>query len=264
MTKKILIRVSLCAVAVFSLATSLSPATVLQEGNVRLTLLSQVLPHLLPRKQQAPIAVFLSGHVDTVKKGGVPPQLQKLTVNLNKHGSLRSAGLPVCDITQLQPASTERAVANCGDAVVGSGQFWAHIVLPGQDPYATHGRLLVFNGRNNGNPAILAHIYTANPFPTSFVIPFGIKHLHGAGPYGTRLTASFPEALGDWGFVDRIKLTLRRKYHHAGKQVSFFNANCPAAAGTRAAVFDLAQADFAFGDKSLTLGVQKSCGVKGK
>src|SRR3954454_8796435 len=145
MTKKILIRFSLCVVAIFALATSLSPATVLQEGNVRVTLLSQVLPHLLPRKEKAPIAVFLSGHVDTVKKGGVPPQLRKMTVKVNKHGGIDTAGLPVCDITELQPASTERAVENCGDAIVGSGQFWAHIVLPGQEPYPTHGPLLVFN-----------------------------------------------------------------------------------------------------------------------
>ena len=95
------------------------------------------------------------------------------------------------------------------------------------------------------------------------MIPFEIRHLSG-GPYGTRLTASFPEALGDWGFVDRIKLTLRRKYDHGGKQLSYFNANCPATKGTRSAVFALAQADFAFGDKNLSLEVSKACGVKGE
>jgi hypothetical protein len=236
---------------------------VIQDGNVRVTLLSQVQPHLLPRREKAPIAVFLSGHVQTVKKGGVPPQLRKMTVNVNKHGGINTSGLPVCDITQLQPATTERAIENCGDAIVGSGQFWAHIVLPGQDPYPTHGRLLVFNGKRNGKPVILAHIFTANPFATSFVIPFAIQKLH-SGPYGTRLIASFPHALGDWGFVDRIKLTLRRKYQVAGKQESYFTANCPAAPGTNNAVFALAAADFAFGDKSLTLQVSKSCGVKGE
>lgn len=230
---------------------------------MRITLLSLVQPHLLPRHEKAPIAVFLSGHVDTVKAGGVPPQLQQMTVNVNKHGSIRTEGLPVCDIKEIQPSSTQRAVSNCGDAVVGSGQFWAHIVLPGQDPYPTHGRLLVFNGKRNGKKAILAHIYTANPFPTSFVIPFSIEHLN-SGPYGTRLTASFPHTLGDWGFVDRIKLTLRRKYQRGGKQLSYFNANCPALPGTRAASFALAAADFSFGGKSLTLKVNKSCGVLGE
>jgi hypothetical protein len=95
------------------------------------------------------------------------------------------------------------------------------------------------------------------------VIPFSIERLN-KGAYGTRLNASFPDALGDWGFVDRIKLTLRRKYQHGGKQASYFSANCPAPSGTRTAVFALAKADFAFGDKALTLKVNKSCGVKGK
>jgi hypothetical protein len=263
MSKRNVIRAALCTAAMFLLVTQLAPATVLQQGNVRVTLLSQVQPRLLPRTEKAPIAVFLSGHVDTVKKGGVPPQLRRMTVNVNKHGGIDTDGLPVCDITELQPASTERAVENCGDAIVGSGQFWAHIVLPGQEPYPTHGRLLVFNGQRNGKAAILTHIYTANPFPTSFVIPFSIVKIN-KGAYGTRLTASFPDALGDWGFVDRIKLTLRRKYQRGNKQASYFSANCPAPEGARTAVFPLAKADFAFGDKALTLKVNKSCGVKGK
>jgi hypothetical protein len=263
MRRRVVIRAAVAAAALFLLATQLAPATVKQDGNVRITLLSLVQPHLLPRHVKAPIAVFLSGHVDTVRSGGVPPQLQKMTIDVNRHGSVRTDGLPVCEIAEIQPSSTERALQNCGDAIVGSGQFWAHIVLPGQEPYPTHGRLLVFNGRRNGERAILAHIYTAKPFPTSFVIPFGVKRISG-GPYGTRLTAAFPDALGDWGFVDRIKLTLRRKYERGGKHLSYFNANCPALPGTRAATFDLASADFAFGDKSLTLKVRKSCGVKGR
>jgi hypothetical protein len=250
-----------CAVSVAALAAALAPGAVLQQGNLRITLLSQVQPHLLPRTEQAPIAVFLSGHVAAVDQG-VPPQLRGFTVNVNRHGSLRSKGLPVCDIAQIQPSTTERAVSICGPAVIGSGQFWAHIVLPGQDPYPTHGRLLVFNGRRHGKPVILAHIYTANPFATSFVIPFAIHHLHG-GPYGTRLSADLPRALGTWGYVDRIKLTLRRKYKVGGRTRSYFNANCPAQPGTRSAVFQLAQADFTFGQKSVTLSVPKSCGVKG-
>ena len=257
---RLLLASALLALAV---GASISNATVLQTGNLRLTLLSQVQPHILPRHEQAPIAVFLSGHVDTVDKG-VPPQLRGLTIRINRHGSLRSEGLPVCDISQIQPSSTERAVEACGPAVIGSGQFWAHIVLSGQDPYPTHGRLLVFNGRVKGRPAVLAHIYTANPFATSFVIPFVINRIRGGGTYGTRLSASLPQALGTWGFVDRIKLTLRRKYRFRGEAKSFFNANCPAPKGTRSSVFELAQADFTFGGKKLRLGVNKSCGVKGE
>jgi hypothetical protein len=239
---------------------SLAKATVVQEGNLRITVLSQVLPYKLPRVGTAPIAVFVAGHLDA-PHGGIPPQLQEMTVEVNKHGLLQSRGLATCPLRKLQPASTERALASCGDAVIGSGQFWAHIVLPDQGAYRTHGRLLIFNGRQRGKPVIFTHIFTANPFFSSFVIPFGVAKIdHGA--YGTRLTASLPQALGDWGYVDRIKLTLKRKYTHQGKQLSYFNAGCPAPKGVRRTVFPLALASFDFADGvSISAKVEKACAV---
>jgi hypothetical protein len=254
-------RAALLATAVGLLAcASLASATVIQQGNLRITVLSQVQPYKLPREGTAPIAVFVSGHLDA-PHGGIPPQLQKMTVKVNKHGLLQSKGLPTCPLRMLQPASTERALASCGDAVIGSGQFWAHIVLPDQGAYGTHGRLLIFNGKQKGRPVIFTHIFTANPFFSSFVIPFGIQKI-AKGAYGTELTASLPQALGDWGYVDRIKLTLKRKYTYRGKQLSYFNAGCPAPKGTKRTVFPLALASFDFSeDVSISAKVEKACAV---
>jgi hypothetical protein len=237
-------------------------AVVVQQGGLRITVLSQIKPFQLPREGTAPIAVFVAGHVATTN-GAVPPQLQQMSVKVNRHGLLQSKGLAVCEIPQIQPASTERALQSCPDAVIGSGQFWAHIVLPGQDPYPTRGRLLIFNGREKGRPVLLAHIFTSNPFFSSFVITFSIKKISN-GPYGTELTASLPQALGSWGFVDRIKLTLRRKYQYLGKQRSYFNAGCPAPAGTRLTSFRLAEATLSFeAGRELSATVTKACRVKG-
>ena len=254
-------RLAWLATAVGLLAcASLASATVIQQGNLRITVLSQILPYKLPRVGTAPIAVFVSGHLDA-PKGGIPPQLQKMTVEVNKHGLLQSKGLPTCPLRALQPASSERALSSCGDALIGSGQFWASIVLPDQGAYPTHGRLLIFNGRQKGRPVIFTHIFTANPFFSSFVIPFKLqKANHGA--YGTKLTASLPEALGDWGYVDRIKLTLKRKYTWKGRQLSYFNAGCPAPQGTKRTVFPLALASFDFAeDMSIAAKVEKACAV---
>jgi len=240
---------------------SLAQAAVIQEGNVRITVLSQILPYKLPRHGTAPIAVFVSGHL-AEPHGGIPPQLKQMTVEVNKHGLLQSKGLPTCSLRQIQPASTERAMSSCGDALIGSGQFWAHIVLPDQGAYPTHGRLLIFNGRQGGKPVIFTHIFTANPFFSSFVIPFAISKIQ-KGPYGTKLTASLPQALGDWGYVDRIKLTLKRKYRFKGRRLSYFNAGCPAPEGSKRTVFPLALASFAFGEGlSISAKVEKACGVK--
>ena len=185
-----------------------------------------------------------------------------MTVEVNKHGLLQSKGLPSCPLRRIQPASTERALSSCGDALIGSGQFWAHIVLPDQGAYPTHGRLLIFNGRQKGRPVIFTHIFTANPFFSSFVIPFAISKIR-KGAYGTKLTASLPQALGDWGYVDRIKLTLKRKYQYKGKQLSYFNAGCPAPKGSKRTVFPLALASFAFGEGlEISAKVEKACGVR--
>jgi hypothetical protein len=191
---------------------SVASAAVVQQGNLRITVQSQLQPYKLPRTEKAPIAVFVSGHVAT-PTGETPPQLQAMTVLVNRHGLLQSRGLPTCQLHQVQPASDERAL--------------------------TH----------------------TQPFSTSFVITFAIRKI-SQGPYGTELSASLPQALGNWGFVNRIKLTLRRKYRYGGRELSYFNASCPAPRGTRAASYPLAKASFAFSEaQAVTLTVQKSCGV---
>lgn len=250
------------ALASALLLGTLSSAAVVQQDNLRITVLSQIQPYKLPRQGTAPIAVFIAGHIGT-PDGSVPPQLERMSVKVNRHGLLQSTGLPTCTLPQVEAVSTGRALQQCSEALVGSGRFWATIVLPDQRPYPTRGRLLVFNGQQNGKPVLFAHIYTTSPFATSFVITFAIKRI-SKGPYGTELSASLPQALGSWGFVDRIKLTLRRKYTYGGKQRSYFNAGCPAPKGTNRTVFPLALADFFFaGHKQIGLSVDKSCGVAG-
>jgi hypothetical protein len=249
------------ALALVFLGGTAATATVIQSGNLRLTVLAQVEPPKLPRNTPAPIAVFISGHVGTVD-GSVPPQLQTMTVKVNRHGLLQSKGLPFCTLPEIQPGSTQRALADCSDALVGSGRFWASVVFPDQRPYPTRGRLLVFNGRVANKPVLFAHIFTTQPFASSFVVSFALKHID-QGPYGTELSASLPQALGNWGFVDRIKLTLKRKYRYQGKELSYFNAACPAPKGTATASFPLATADFDFaGGEQISATVTKSCRVK--
>jgi hypothetical protein len=235
-------------------------AAVVQEGNLRITVLSQVKPFKLPRTGTAPIAIFVSGHVAAVD-GETPPQLQRMTIDVNRHGVLQHRGLPTCPLSRIKTASSSQALSLCGDALVGSGRFWASVVFPDQRPYPTRGKLLIFNGREHGAPVLYVHIFTTVPFVTSFVIPFAMEHVN-KGPYGTELTASLPQALGNWGFVDRIKLTLRRKYVTEGKRLSYFNAGCPAPEGAQSISFSLARATFEFeGREPITLGVSKTCRV---
>jgi hypothetical protein len=238
---------------------SLARATTIQSGRLRITVLAQVAPYKLPRVGTAPISAFVAGHVSE-PHGGIPPQLQEMTIYLNRHALLQSRGLPSCPIPRIQPGSTNRALKRCGGALIGSGRFWASIVLPEQGSYATHGRLLIFNGRLHGHPAILAHIYTRDPFDSSFVVAFRVSKV-SKGPYGTKLVASLPEALGEWGYVNRIKLTLKREYLFKGKTLSYFNAGCPALPGTRFASYPLARAELGFSGQEIAATVEKRCAV---
>lgn len=248
--------------ALLALSAAAAGAAVVQRGDLRVTVLAQIAPFKLPRNGTAPISVFVAGHI-AATDGGIPPQLQKMDIKVNRHGLLQSLGLPPCPIAKIRTASTGEALQLCTPSLIGSGRFWAHIVLPDQPAYATRGRLLIFNGRRGRTPLLLAHIYTANPFPSAFVIAFTIRHI-GTGRYGTELSAAFPEALGDWGYVDRIKLNLKRKYRYKGRELSYFNAGCPAPKGTNRAAFPLALTTFYFaGQKPLPVRVPKSCGVRG-
>jgi hypothetical protein len=249
------------AAALFLAAAAFAGAAVIQQGTLRVSITTQLQPYKLPRLGSAPISVFIAGHIGT-SDGSTPPQLQKMDVKINRHGSLDTLGLPVCQLSQIRSSSSEHALASCAPALVGAGHFWASIVLPDSPPYHTTGQLLTFNGARAGRPVLFAHIYTTQPFPSSFVVIFSIRHI-AKGPYGTELTAALPQALGDWGYVNRIKMTLGRTYHYKGKLRSYLNAGCPAPKGTRAAVFPLALATFSFsGAEQLSTTITRPCGVK--
>lgn len=236
-------------------------AAVVQEGNLRVSISTRLEPYRLPRTASAPIKAFIAGHVFTAD-GQTPPQLKQMDIEINRHGHIETEGLPVCQLSKIKATSTERALGSCGEALVGSGHFWASVVFNEEAlPYHTTGRLLAFNGRRAGKPVLLIHIYTTQPFPSAFVVVFAIKPIRH-GPYGTELSASLPQALGNWGFVNRIKMNIGRDYTHDGVRRGYLEASCPAPSGSRTASFPLALANFSFEETQLSSPVIKSCGVK--
>ncbi|HEX5414421.1 MAG TPA: hypothetical protein VFZ25_02070 [Chloroflexota bacterium] len=241
-------------------SVSLAQAVSVQHGNLRISVFAQVKPYKLPRQRPAPITVAVAGHLQSTT-GSIPPQLQSMRIEVNRHGLLQSKGLPTCSLPQLAGTATAKALQFCDGALIGSGRFWAHIVLPDQGAYPTRGDLLIFNGRHKGAPVLLVHIFTSDPFNSAFTIMFTIRKVH-KGVYGTELQASLPEALGEWGYVDRIKLNLKREYRAGGRTLSYFNAACPALPGANRTAFPLARAKLSFSEQSLTAAVVKSCGVK--
>lgn len=243
-------------------ATAPAPAEVAQEGTLRVAVAGKLEPKRLPRTGAAPIAVSVGGEITTTD-GTLPPQLRTLRIELNRHGRLDARGLPTCSARRIHPGSSARALEACRAALVGRGSFSVEVVLGAQEPYATAGRLLVFNATRKGRPAVLGHIYSRRPFTTSFLIPFAITKL-GRGRYGTLLSASLPRALGRWGHLTALRMRLARRYSHRGERRSFISAGCPAPEGFSGTVFSLARTTFGFADgRELTSSLTRRCRVGG-
>jgi hypothetical protein len=246
------------AAASMLLVTSAS-AEVVQKGNIRVAVQGGLSPKRLPRDGVAPISVSLGGRISTTG-GGKLPQLTAISLAINADGELSTSGLPVCRIGKIQPATTAEAIQACGRALVGEGTFSADVRLPEQSPFPSRGKLLAFNGRLRGRPALLAQIYGTEPTPTSYVLPFTIERTPGR--FGTLLTAQLPQVTGEWGYVTGVSLDLDRTFIRHGRRHGYLAAGCPAPDGFTSAVFPLLRAGFSFADGTdLTTTLERNCGV---
>ncbi len=240
---------------------SLAPAEVVQKRGVRVSLNGSIAPTRLPRKGAAPVAVSLAGRISATD-GDQMPQLRTVRIEINREGHLSSRGLPLCRVKHISPATSQEALRACGASLVGEGSFSADVRLPEQSPFPSRGKVLAFNGRFRGQPAILAHIYGTDPAPTSYVLPFVVRSTKGT--FGTVLEASLPRVTGDWGFVTGIAIKFQRRFTYRGKQRSFVSAGCPAPPGFGQAPFPLMRGSFGF-DQGLSISstVTRTCRARG-
>jgi hypothetical protein len=228
-----------------------------EEHGVRVSVDGRLLPKKLPRHGTAPVSVSVSGHIGS-KRAAAPPQLETLTIAINRHGHLFSRGLPRCRLGHIDPSTTREALAACRPALVGEGRFSANVRLPEQSPFPSNGKVLAFNGKLNGRPTIFAHIYGTEPVPTSYVLPFFVKST--SGTFGTILETSLPSVTGEWGYVTGLSMTLERSFSYRGKRRSFLSAGCPAPAGFDIAYFPLIRTSFGFeGGVRVTSTVNRVC-----
>jgi hypothetical protein len=236
-------------------------SVIVQNHGVRVSFDGKLSPHALPRHGTAPVGILVDAKIGA-SGGQDPPQLRRISIAINRNGRFNPAGLPICRLARIQPSTTAGALAACGDSLVGEGQFSANVKLPQQSPFPSAGKVLAFNGRLHGKPAILAHIYGTQPAPTSTVLPFVLGSGHGT--FGTTLEASLPQATGSWGYVTGLRMNLRRSFRYRGKSRSYLSAGCPAPAGFPSAAFPLARTSFAFsGNLTLVSVLNRTCRAKG-
>lgn len=256
------IGVLVTAIAVLAVSASLAQAELTARGDLFVKFSGGITPDALPRDARAPISIQVTGTVRTLS-GERPPALRGISIAINQGGKLDARGLPVCRQREIEPSSTQEALARCGPALVGGGSYDADVAFPEQSAFPSHGRVLAFNAVINGKRAILAHVYGANPIPITHIIVFHIEET--SGTYGTILTGSLPASTNRWGYLRRISLSLHRNFTYKGQPRSYLSAACDAPAGFPGATFPFAHASMRFADdRTLSSVLTRSCRVRGR
>ena len=180
-------------------------------------------PETLPAHHDAPIMIYGGGKLST-KSGGVPPILETLTFEFDRHGSVDTTGLEVCTAGKLQATTVPAARKACPNAIVGEGRGSAIVTFPEQAPIPVSSPITLFNGpKVRGDDTVLAHAYTTVPIATTFIVPVVIEKIH-KGVYGTE--AKIPKIAGGYGHPISGNIKIERKWTFKGKKHSYVNARC--------------------------------------
>jgi hypothetical protein len=218
-------------------------------------------PRTLPRDRDVPVTVNLDTAIKTTD-GSRPPQLRRISFAVNRYGRITTKGLPTCRPALLESTDPQIALARCRPALVGNGHFGANVEFPNRAPFPVEGRMLAFNGRAHGRPAILLHIYGSNPVKITVILTFTIRHPK-SGSFGTVLSTKIPRLAADLGYVTDVSLTFNRRYLYRGKQYSFLSARCAAPAGFPGAIFSFTKGTFTFaGGKQIVTTLTRDCLVR--
>jgi hypothetical protein len=248
------------AIIVAALGAGLARAEITQQKDVRVLFKGEIRPKALPRERQAPVTVSVQTHITQIGQGD-PPELLRLSLAINRNGQIDYLGLPKCRYKSVQPSNNREALEACGKSLVGTGYFSANVLLPEQSPFPSQGKILAFNGEVLGHPVIFAHIYGTKPVPTSFVLPFVVRHSNGR--YATTLVAYLPKVKANWGFITGISLTLNRDFRYHGRMHHYLSASCPTPKGVGVAGFAFAKAEFVFAGNTVNSTLTRSCRARG-
>ena len=190
-----------------------------------------------------------------------PPELLRISLALNKNGHIDYKGLPKCHVGDIQPSTNADALRACNPPSSAPAYFSADVILPEQSPFPSEGKIYAFNGYVLGHPVIFAHIYGTHPLPTSFVLPFVVRHSNG--DFATTLVAYLPKVKANWGFITGISLKLRRDFTYKHKVHHYLTASCPTPKGIPIAGFAFAKAEFVYVGTTVNSTLKRSCRAKG-
>jgi hypothetical protein len=194
-------------------------------GATTLSATVNVLPRELPENRLAPVELTSITRVGT-KDGSMPPMLQSLEFELDKHGSIETKGVPVCTMAKLAETTPAEARKRCAGALVGEGTGRARVQLPGQAPIQISSPLSFFNAPPvGGRPSLIAHGYETVPVRRALLVPIVVERVNH-GRYGFRVRIEMPQIAGGYGSATLAEATLGRTFERGGQTVGYVNARC--------------------------------------
>ena len=206
-------------------ATATASALKVRVGDLVLNADGGFSPTALPKHTDAPITLHGGGKLSTVS-GELPPIAETLVIEFDRHGSVQTAGLPVCRAPQLQATNVATARRHCRGSIVGKGFGKAIIDFPEQKPIPVSSPITLFNGpRKHGDPTLFAHAFITVPVPVALVVPIVIERIHH-GVYGYRTEARIPAIAGGAGHGVSVTGTVGRRWTFKGHKHSYVNARC--------------------------------------
>lgn len=197
----------------------------LRAGNLVLVGRGGFAPEALPEHRNAPIILFGAGHVATVD-GELPPVLEKVIAEFDRHGAVDTTGLGVCTTGKLLATTVAQARRVCADAIVGEGVGRGVVKFPEQAPIPISSPLTLFNGpKQHGLDTVIGHGYLSIPVPTTYVVPIVIERIRN-GVYGYRVNVKIPPIAGGYGIPLSAKGKIGREWQFKGQRHSYLNARC--------------------------------------
>ncbi|HTT96156.1 MAG TPA: hypothetical protein VMF55_15910 [Solirubrobacterales bacterium] len=229
----------------------------LRAGNLVLAGRGGFAPETLPKDHNAPIILHGAGSISTVN-GELPPILEKVIAEFDRHGALDTTGLGVCTVKKLQATTVAEARHVCADAIVGEGVGHGVVAFPEQKPIPVSSPLTLFNGpKEHGLYTVIGHGYLNIPVPTTYIVPVVIERIHN-GVYGYRIDVKIPPIAGGYGIPISAKGKVGRKWTFEGRRHSFLNARCEVG-------YLQAKGQFFFKDGTYLTGtIAKPCKVSGR
>ena len=220
-----LLATAMLAVGVLAATATAGEVQHIRVGDLELIAEGGFSPTKLPKHENAPISLHGGGEIKTIS-GAIPPILETINIEFDKHGAVDTTGLEVCKQSKLEARNVPAARKACPKAIVGKGFGHAIVAFPESKVINVDSPITLFNGpRKNGNPTVLAHAYTTYPVPVALIVPVEIEKIH-KGVYGYRTKARIPKIAGGSGIPISGHLTIDKKWTFKGKKHSFVNARC--------------------------------------